>query len=61
MNRKVQRQLSLGSSEHNLKESTRLEIVYRRLDTLKPGPGEPAAAQHQADSADRPEHRDFRL
>jgi DNA modification methylase len=41
MNRKVERQLSLRSPEHSLKESTRLKIVYRRIDTLKPDPANP--------------------
>src|SRR5712671_1261260 len=41
MRRKVERQLSLRSSEHSLKESTSLTVVYRRIDTLKPDPTNP--------------------
>ena len=41
MNRKVERQPRLRSPEHNLRGSTNLKIVYRRIDTLKPDPANP--------------------
>jgi hypothetical protein len=41
MHSKVERQPRLKSSENNLKDSTNLKIVYRRIDTLKPDPANP--------------------
>jgi DNA modification methylase len=38
---KVKRQLTLRSPEHSLKGNTRLKVVYRRIDTLKPDPANP--------------------
>ena len=41
MHSKIERQPRLKSSENNLKDSTNLKIVYRRIDTLKPDPANP--------------------
>ena len=38
---KVKRQIRLRSPEHSLKGDTRLKVVYRRIDTLKPDPANP--------------------
>ena len=41
MSREVERRLGLRLSEHSLKDSANLKIVYRRIDALKPDPANP--------------------